>query len=92
KKYGKRRSFEGGESFGGVKNRKPDPKSIDPRRGRKGKVKIKTRGDTIQFGHEDIAPSRVAQISERSQIRSIGDAIFYMSKNWFDESRPSGKP
>ncbi|KXA95065.1 ABC transporter ATPase [candidate division MSBL1 archaeon SCGC-AAA259I07] len=83
-KYESKRKREGGEEFGGTKDRKPVPESIDPRK-KSGKVKIKARGmDTIQFGYRNIDLSKIHQITERSQVRLIGDIIFYAAKNIFD--------
>ncbi|KXA93896.1 ABC transporter ATPase [candidate division MSBL1 archaeon SCGC-AAA259E19] len=83
-KYESKRKREGGEEFGDIKDRKPVPESIDPRK-KSGKVKIRARGmDTIQFGYKNIDLSKIHQITERSQVRLIGDIIFYAAKNIFD--------
>ncbi|KXB01169.1 hypothetical protein AKJ41_02525 [candidate division MSBL1 archaeon SCGC-AAA259O05] len=83
-RYESKRKREGGEEFGDIKDRKPVPESIDPRK-KSGKVKIKARGmDTIQFGYKNIDLSKIHQITERPQVRLIGDIIFYAAKNIFD--------
>ncbi|KXB06863.1 ABC transporter ATPase [candidate division MSBL1 archaeon SCGC-AAA382A20] len=83
-KFESKRKREGGSEFKEIKNRKPVPNSIDPRK-KSGKVKIKARGtDTIQFGYKNIDLSKIHQITERPQVRSIGDILFYAAKNIFD--------
>ncbi|KXA96706.1 ABC transporter ATPase, partial [candidate division MSBL1 archaeon SCGC-AAA259I09] len=83
-KYESKRESEGRGKFGEIKHRYPVPDSIDPRKG-SGKVKIKARGmDTIQFGYKNIDLSKIHQITERPQVRLIGDIIFYAAKNIFD--------
>ncbi len=70
------RQKEGGEKFGDILQRKPQPQSLNPRKGKK--VKIKSRGDeAIQFGRENINLHNVEQIVDPSQTRAIGDLIFY---------------
>lgn len=83
-KYESKRKREGGGQFSDIKNRKPVPDSINPRK-KSGKVKIKARGmDTIQFGYKNIDLSKIHQITEKPQVRLIGDIIFYAAKNIFD--------
>lgn len=70
------RMVEGGASFGEISPRMPRPESLDPRKGKK--VKIRARGnENIQFGHENIKMDLVEQIVDRSQTRAIGDMIHY---------------
>ncbi len=74
--YKTHRLKEGGENFGRVLQRKPQPQSLNPRKGKK--VKIKSRADeAIQFGTENINLHNVEQIVHPSQTRAIGDLIFY---------------
>ena len=74
--YETQREKEGGEKFGEILKRAPKPQSINPRKGKK--VKIKSRGDeAIQFGSENINLHNVEQIVDNSQTRAIGDLIFY---------------
>lgn len=81
----RKRKWEGAETFGPVKHRVPDPESINPRKGGSGKVKIKTHDrDTIQFGYDDIDLGSVHQITEKPQVRAIGDIVFYLAKEYFD--------
>lgn len=68
----KRRSEEPREIR--IRDRFPDPRSIDARR--RGKVKIKARGlHSLSFGEETIDLSRVEQLVETAQVRSIGELI-----------------
>ncbi|MDP6530154.1 MAG: ABC-ATPase domain-containing protein [Gemmatimonadota bacterium] len=69
------RESEDGGGFGESPARRPDPDSIDPRRGRR-EVSVKTRGwDTICFGEETMDLSSVEQIVDASQTRAIADAL-----------------
>ncbi|HHF98866.1 MAG TPA: ATPase [Candidatus Aerophobetes bacterium] len=85
KKHRTSRRFEGGESFGKVKERFPLKESFNPYKA--GKVNIKTRGkEKLIFGKEVIDLSCVEQIVEEAQVKSIGDIIYYMAKNIFNEN------
>ncbi|MFW6140204.1 MAG: ABC-ATPase domain-containing protein [Acidobacteriota bacterium] len=76
-KYKAERKPEGGKTFGTIKRRIPDPKSFDPRKGKR-PVKIMARGkSTIQFGIHHIDISSIEQLVDLSQVRAIGDAIHY---------------
>ncbi|MEA1904409.1 MAG: ABC-ATPase domain-containing protein [Candidatus Hadarchaeota archaeon] len=62
-----------------IRDRFPDARSIDARR--RGKVKIKARGiHGLSFGEETIDLSRVEQLVETAQVRSIGELIHHVSK------------
>jgi predicted ABC-class ATPase len=76
------RILEGGEKFGSIKPRKPLKSSIDPKRS--GKVKIRASTNAIQFGYQTIDLSKIHQIVELPQIKSIGDIMWYMGKNLFN--------
>jgi len=82
------RQKEGGEAFGEVLKRKPQPQSFNPRKGKK--VKIKSRSDeAIQFGRENINLHNVEQIVDPSQTRAIGDLIFFaLKENIIDGNKP----
>ncbi|MFB6166893.1 MAG: hypothetical protein ABEJ62_01375 [Candidatus Nanohaloarchaea archaeon] len=67
-----------------MRHRAPDPDTVDPRRG--GKVKIKNHGREIEFGEDEMDLSRVSQIAEDAQVRSIGDAVFWLKKEALDGS------
>jgi predicted ABC-class ATPase len=82
------RSCEGGEVFGQVKSRMPLREGFDPRRGKVGRVKIKPRDmKSIAFGYELIDLSSVEQLVEEAQTRSIGDLIYYATRELFDGRR-----
>ncbi|KAA3655693.1 MAG: ATPase [Chloroflexi bacterium] len=82
------RQTEGGAQFGVVNGRIPNPRSLNPRKGRRD-VSIKTRGwDTILFGEETIDLSALSQLMDSSQTRAIADAIFYARMQYMDGKRP----
>ncbi len=71
-----KREAEGGETFGKINARLPQPGSFNPRRGRK--VKIKAQGvEGLQFGKENIDLHYVEQIVEPAQTRAIGDMVHF---------------
>lgn len=73
--YPTRRTWGGRAAFPEVKDRRPDPSSFDPRRGRRD-VKIGARAqDEIAFGTTEIDLSAVTQIVDLSQTRAIGEII-----------------
>ncbi|XP_062517982.1 uncharacterized protein LOC134193193 [Corticium candelabrum] len=69
----------------------PVASSLDPSKGWKekvNKVKGKTQfGFQVQFGTEDIDLSYVEQLVERSQTKSIGEALILMKEKYMDGSR-----
>ncbi len=70
-----RRGFGAGEPFAFPAGRVPDPRSIQPLRG-KGKVKIEAEGiDGIRFGNESIDLRGVEQVADASQLRAAGRAL-----------------
>ncbi len=70
---------ESAARLGGVRHRYPDPKSIDPTR--KGKVRIRDRGlTTVEFGSENIELDQVEQLVDVSQTRAVGQIIEYARK------------
>ncbi len=89
--YQTMRQEEGGEKFGQVLKRKPQPESLNPRKGKK--VKIKSRSDeAIQFGTENIDLHNVEQIVDPSQTRAIGDLIFFaLRENLIDGKKTLGE-
>ncbi|MFQ6090904.1 MAG: P-loop domain-containing protein, partial [Candidatus Bipolaricaulia bacterium] len=68
--------------FGSLNGRSPLPGSIDPRKGKK--VKIKVRDRRIQFGREEIDLSAVEQLVEPAQVHTIGNALHYLAKRYFN--------
>lgn len=76
------RKDEGGGFFGSVKKRTPLPSTLDPQKVRK--VKISSRGiNSIQYGRENIDLSFIEQIVDPSQVRAIGDFIFFLVKQGY---------
>jgi len=75
-----------GLEFGEIRPRAPLPSSIDPRtrRGGGGKVKIKVRDRRIQFGREELDLSAVEQLVEPAQFHTIGWALYYLARHYFD--------
>lgn len=75
-----KRIREKDNGFNSILNRYPDPESIDPRKGRK--FKVKTRGkNVIQFGRENIDLDYLEQLVNEEQTKAIGDIILYALKN-----------
>ncbi len=73
------RRKEGGESFGEINARRPVGKSIDARKGKK--LKLKVRGvNALQLGTENIDLSAVEQIVDSSQLSAVIEAILYAKK------------
>ena len=86
--YRTKRQAEGGQQFGAINGRIPNPRSLNPRKGRRD-VSIKTRGwDTILFGEEAIDLSALSQLMDGSQTRAIADAINYARMRYMDGKRP----
>lgn len=81
------RRGEGGDTFGDVTPRAPQPDSVDPSKGRRS-VRIKVRGpDTVQFGRSDIDLSAVEQIVDSSQTRAIAEALVLAKRRYMDGDR-----
>jgi len=86
--FSTRRNFEGGESFGKVRARRPLPESIDPRRGAKRKVKIAAKSrQLIGFGENWIDLAAVEQLVDISQTRAIGDILHYALGRYINGER-----
>lgn len=78
---------ESASPFPHALDRVPQPRSIDPRRGRRA-VDIKTRGrQQIQFGEGEIDLSAVGQVVATGQTRAIGEAIWYGCEQYMDGAR-----
>ena len=67
--------------------RVPDPRSLDPRRGRRAaRVRsVKTRA--IEFGSEEIDVSLLYQLVDPAQCRAIGDLLLELSRGVCDGRR-----
>lgn len=81
------RTKEGGATFGAITGRVPQPRSIDPSRGRRD-TNVKARGlRTISFGTDDIDLTSVSQLVDDSQTRAVGEALVYAWQNYMDGRR-----
>lgn len=67
--------------------RRPDPRSLDPSRGRRAeRVRgVKTR--TIEFGTEEIEVSLLSQLVDPAQCRMIGDVLLACARGLCDGRR-----
>lgn len=78
-------------TFECTSKRIPIAASLDPSRGWKekvNKVKGKTQfGFQVQFGTEEIDLSYIEQLVERSQTKSIGEALIFMKEKYMDGRR-----
>ena len=64
-----------------LSTRRPDPRSLDPRRGRRPR-QIKTPAwDRLLFGEEEVRLAAVEQLIERAQARAIGDALAWLGQH-----------
>lgn len=64
-------------AFGEISQRCPDPRSMDPSKGRRDQI-VKVRGwDEINFGKDTIDLSSVSQLVSESQTRAIGAALMW---------------
>ncbi len=87
-KYRTNRQAEGGAAFGDIAPRIPDPDSIDPSKGKAGKMKLKTREtDEIGFGTDTIDLSAVHQLVDESQLRAIAQALVHAKKRHMSRDR-----
>lgn len=82
------RVSEGGESFGSLTQRAPQPRGIDARRGRKEKVGARGLA-TLEFGRQSIDLASVEQLVDVSQTRAIGDMIRYALRCGYIDGRAS---
>ncbi len=90
--FATQRTFEGGESFGKVRDRRPLPESFDPHRGAKRRVKIAAKSrNLIGFGEHWIDLSAVEQLVDISQTRAVGDIIHYALRRYIDGRRTLGE-
>ncbi len=82
------RATEENSPFAAYLLRRPQPRSINPSKGRR-EVNIRTRGvHTIQFGSETLNLSAVEQIVAWAQTRAIGAALEYARRQYMDGRRP----
>lgn len=68
--------------------RRPDPDSIDPRRGRRSvSIKVRSR-DRVQFGTTTVELAAIEQIVETAQTRAIANALVWARGSMIDGDRP----
>lgn len=68
-----------------IASRKPDPASIDPRKGRRD-VSIKTRSTrAVFFGVDEVDMAQVSQLVDDGQLRAIGRAMDMVRKKLYQE-------
>jgi predicted ABC-class ATPase len=67
--------------------RVPDPRSLDPSRGRKRERVRSVRTRAIEFGDDEIDVSLVAQLVDPAQCRMVGDALLSLSRGLCDGRR-----
>jgi len=85
-KYKAERNPEGGEHFGEITERIPFSRSFDPSKGRRS-VKISPKGlHSILFGTHRIDLGNIEQLTDISQTKAIGDAVYYATR-YMDEKR-----
>ena len=64
--------------------RRPDPKSLDPRRGRRAERVRSLSTRSIEFGREEIDVSSLYQLVDSAQCRAIGDLLLEISRGLGD--------
>ncbi|MGD8699139.1 MAG: ABC-ATPase domain-containing protein [Gemmatimonadales bacterium] len=80
------RSHEGGR-WAPLRERVPDPTSINAQKGRKS-VSIKVQTPTrVLFGTEELELSALEQIVEEAQVRAVAQALIYGAGRWIDGRR-----
>ncbi len=85
-RYSTERRHEGG-TWSPLRQRAPDPASIDPRKGRK-PVSIKVQTPTrVLFGTEELELGALEQLVEPAQVRAIAQAMAYAAGPWIDGRR-----
>ena len=62
----------------------PDPRSLDPSRGRKPERVRSVRTRMIEFGTEEIDVSLLDQLVDSAQCRAIGDALLILARGMCD--------
>lgn len=67
--------------------RVPDPRSLDPSRGRRPERVRSVKTRAIEFGHEEIDVSLLYQLVDPAQCRTIGDALLQLHRGLCDGRR-----
>ena len=65
----------------------PDPRSLDPRKGRRAERVRTVRTRAIEFGACEIDVALVAQLVDPAQARAVGDALLELSRGLCDGRR-----
>ena len=73
--------------WGTAAPRIPDPRSLDPSRGRRAERVRSVKTRAIEFGREEIDVSLVYQLVDPAQCRTIGDALLLLSREICDGSK-----
>ena len=66
------------------KPRRPDPRSLDPSRGRKQERVRSVKTRAIEFGSDEIDVSLLSQLVDAAQCRMIGDVLLQCSRGLCD--------
>lgn len=84
-KHQEHRANEGGQRFGEITSRTPLPKSIDPFKGKK--MKVRAEGlQNIGLGVYQIDIACIEQLSDPSQVRAIARALVYAKQYMGDRT------
>ena len=73
--------------WGASQPRRPDPRSLDPSRGRKPERVRSVRTRAIEFGSEEIDVSLLPQLVDAGQCRMIGDVLLRCARGLCDGKR-----
>lgn len=85
-RYNTARTHEGGP-WTTLRERIPNPASIDPRKGRK-PVSIKVQTSTrVLFGNEELELAALEQVVEEAQVRAVAQALVHAAAHWMDGKR-----
>jgi predicted ABC-class ATPase len=89
-RFATERSHEGGR-WTRLRERVPDPASIDAQKGRKS-VSIKVQTPTrVLFGTEELELSALEQLVEEAQVRAVAQALIFAAGRWLDGRRTVGE-
>jgi predicted ABC-class ATPase len=73
------RKKEGGDSFGAIKKRIPQPESLNSKKGNKNKVKVHGKFE-IDYGKTKILLFYLEQLVDQSQTQMIAEALQYLER------------
>ncbi|MFP3939489.1 MAG: hypothetical protein ACLF0P_04215 [Thermoanaerobaculia bacterium] len=78
------RRAEAAGTFGELRSRRPDPRSLDPSRGKRA-VKIDVRGrHEVRFGTTNLALHALEQLVEVAQTRAVARALLVLKERYLD--------